>query len=280
MRRILSVIPSATRDLHRATRRSLALLGMTATLASAQQTEQTSEFRWSERIDAGRSVRISNINGIVTLRAGSGDRVEVTAVKRWRRGDPARVKIHAAREGGDIRVCPLYDDRDDCDDNGRRTDSRRRDRGDNYDDDVQIDFTVLVPRGVHVEATTVNGPVSVTGATENIAATTVNGDVTVESGRGRLSATTVSGTVRATVLTRPTDMEFTTVNGNVIVELASSIGADVDMTTVNGNLRTDYDIVVRNGRWNPFNLNAHIGPAGGPRMRVTTVNGNAELKKK
>ena len=108
----------------------------------------------------------------------------------------------------------------------------------------------------------------------------MNGDVTVESGRGRLTGTTVSGTVHATVITRPTEMEFTTVNGNVIAELASNIGVDVDMTTVNGNLRTDYDIVVRNGRWNPFNLSAHIGPAGGPRMKLTTVNGNAELRKR
>ena len=258
----------------------MALAAAPIALASAQQQEQTSDFRWGERIEAGRTVKISNINGVVTVNAGSGDRVEVTAVKRWRRGDPSRVKIYAARENGDIRICPLYEDRDDCNDNGRRTDWRRRDRNDNYDDDVQIDFTVIVPRGVNVEAAAVNGPVSVSGATESLSATTVNGDVTVESGRGRLAATTVSGTVHATVLTRPTDMEFTTVNGNVIVELASSIGVDVDMTTVNGNLHTDYDIVVRNGRWNPFNLSAHIGPAGGPRMRLTTVNGNAELKKR
>jgi hypothetical protein len=258
-------------------RMTVALVVAPVALSNAQQ---TSDFKWSERIEAGRAVKVSNINGTVTIRTGGGDRVEVTAVKRWRRGDPARVRIYAARENGDVRVCPLYEDRDDCDDRGRRTDQRRRDRTDNYDDDVQVDFEILIPRGVNVEAASVNGPVSVTGATENISATTVNGDVTVESGRGRLSATTVSGTVRALVVTRPTDMEFTTVNGNVVAELASNIGVDVDMTTVNGNLHTDYDIVVRSGRWNPFSLSAHIGPAGGPRMRLTTVNGNAELKKR
>jgi hypothetical protein len=260
--------------------RSLAALGMTAGLLIAQRPEQTSDFRWSERVDAGRTVKVTNINGPVIFRSASGDRVEVTAVKRWHRGDPASVKIYAAREGGDIRVCPLYEDRDDCDDHGRRSDQRRRDRDDNRDDDIQVDFTVTVPRGVNVVAATVNGPVSVWGGTEDVIASTVNGDVTVESGRGHLSATTVSGTVRATVITRPTEMDFTTVNGNVIAELASNIGADVEMTTLNGNLRTDYDIVVRNGRWNPFNLSAHVGPAGGVRMKLTTVNGNAELRKK
>lgn len=250
--------------------------------AAAQRPEQTSSFRWSEHIDAGRSLRVGNINGIVTVRAGSGDRVEVTAIKRWRRGDPASVKVYASRENdGDIRVCPLYDDRQDCDDHGR-TDWRRRDRDRDrdQDNDVSIDFTVLVPRGVDVSASSVNGSVSVTGATENVEASTVNGDVTIESGRGRLSATTVSGAVNAVVVTKPSDIEFTTVNGSVIAELASNIGADVEMTTVNGNFQSDYDIVVRNGRFNPFNLNAHVGPAGGPRMRLTTVNGNVVLKKR
>jgi hypothetical protein len=255
------------------------LAALVAAPFALSMAQQTSDFRWGERVDAGRTVKISNINGTVTVRGGTGDRVEVTAIKRWRRGDPASVKIYAARENGDIRICPLYNDQDDCNDHGRRSD-RRRDRDDDRDDDVSIDFTVTVPRGVHVAAATVNGPVSVTGATEDIDATTVNGDVTVESGRGRLSGTTVSGTVRANIVTRPTAIYFTTVNGNVIADLASSIGADVEMTTVNGNLRTDYDIVVRNGRFNPFNLNAHVGPAGGPLMRLTTVNGNVELRKK
>jgi DUF4097 and DUF4098 domain-containing protein YvlB len=263
-----------------ATSLSLAALALSAASSNGQGIEQTSDFRWSERIDAGRTVKVSNVNGTVTLRAGSGDRVEVTAVKRWRRGDPTSVKIYAAKENGDVRVCPLFEDQDDCNDHGRRSDTRQRDRTDGRDNDVEIDFTVLVPRGVNVVGATVNGPVSITGATESVDAATVNGDVTVESGRGRLTATTVSGTVHAIVLTRPTDMEFTTVNGNVIAELAANIGVDVEMTTVNGNLRTDYDVVVRNGRWNPFNLAAHIGPAGGPRMKLTTVNGNAELKKR
>ena len=258
----------------------LAALALAPAMAAAQRPEQTSDFRWSEHIDAGRSLRVGNINGIVTVRAGSGDRVEVTAVKRWRRGDPASVKIYAARESnGDVRVCPLYDDRQDCDDHGR-SDWRRRDRDRDQDNDVSIDFTIVVPRGVNVSAASVNGNVSVTGATENAEATTVNGDVNIESGRGRLSATTVSGTINALVVTQPRDIEFTTVNGSVIAELASSIGADVEMTTVNGNLQSDYDIVVRNGRFNPFNLNAHVGPAGGPRMRLTTVNGNVVLKKR
>ncbi|HET9425639.1 MAG TPA: DUF4097 family beta strand repeat-containing protein [Gemmatimonadaceae bacterium] len=248
-----------------------------AAMAGAQRSEQTSDFRWSERIEAGRTVKTTGINGTITYRQGSGDRVEVTAVKRWRRGDPASVRILATKDGGDIRVCPLYEDQDDCDDHNSRG-RRDRDRRD-YDNDVSVDFTVTVPRGVHVVAGSINGAVSITGATEDVEAATVNGDVRVESGRGRLSATTVQGNVVASVRTRPSAMEFTTVNGSVIVEMASGIGADIDLTTVNGDLRSDYDVMVR-GRFDPYNVRAHVGPAGGPRMRVTTVNGAIELRKR
>jgi hypothetical protein len=256
----------------------LAALFAPMVMAGAQRPEQTSEFRWSERVDAGRTVKVTNVNGTVTVRAGGGDRVEVTAVKRWRRGDPAAVKIYAQRQGGDIRVCPLYQGNEECD---HQRWTGRRDRDDEErDDDVRVDFTVLVPRGVRVVAATVNGPVSVTGATEDVEAATVNGDVTVESGRGRLSGTTVSGTVRATIMTRPSDIQFTTVNGSIIADLASSIGLDVEMTTLNGSLRGDYDLTSRSRRFNPFNFNGHIGPSGGPRMQVTTLNGDVVLRKR
>ena len=252
-----------------------ALILAPAALAGAQQ---SSDFQWSERVESGRTVKVTNVNGTVTFRPGSGDRVELTAVKRWRRGDPASVRVHAAKVGGDIRVCPLYEGQDDCDDHndGNRG---RRNRNDDYND-VSIDFTVLVPRGVHVVAATVNGTVNVTGGTEDVEAATVNGDVTVESGRGRLSATTVSGTVRAIVATRPSSMEFTTVNGSVGVELPASIGAEIEMTTVNGDFRSDYDVVLTGGRFRPYNMTARLGPQGGPRMRITTVNGNVEIRKR
>lgn len=244
-------------------------------LASAQVREQTEEFKWNERIDAGRSVKATNINGTITVRQGSGDRVEVTAVKRWRRGDPASVRISARKDGGDIRVCPLYDDQDDCNDNNDRN---RRRNSDNRND-VVVDFTILVPRGVHLVAGTVNGAVSVAGVTEDVEVATVNGDLTVESGRGRLTASTVQGAIHARVNTRPSAMEFTTVNGGILLELSSDMGADVEMTTVNGEIRSDFGVVVT-GRWSAGNIRTHVGPAGGPRARLTTVNGSIELRKR
>src|SRR3954463_12209113 len=76
----------------------------------AQRTEQSNVFTWSERIEAGHTVRAANVNGTVTVRQGTTDRVELTATKKWRRGDPARIHTEAKKVGDDVRICVLFDD--------------------------------------------------------------------------------------------------------------------------------------------------------------------------
>jgi DUF4097 and DUF4098 domain-containing protein YvlB len=74
-------------------------------------------------------------------------------------------------------------------------------------------------------------------------------------------------------------MTFTTVNGNVIVEFTGEFGGDVDLSTVNGSLNTNFEMTI-SGRLDPKHLRAHIGKPGGPRMKLETVNGNVELRKR
>jgi DUF4097 and DUF4098 domain-containing protein YvlB len=110
---------------------------------------------------------------------------------------------------------------------------------------------------------------------------TVNGRVDAEAGAGPFTAASVNGSVRARVTgdAVTSSMEFTTVNGSVVAELPNNFGADITMTTVNGSLRSDYDITVH-GRIDPHRLDAHVGAAGGPRIRLTTVNGDIDLRKR
>jgi hypothetical protein len=263
--------------------RSLALAAVVAApflSAGAQRTEQTSDFKWSDQLAAGRWARVHNINGKVTVGQATGDRVEVTAVKRWRRGNPDDVKIEARKDGEDVIICALYGRQTSCDDQNNRRHSRWDDNY-NDDNDVSVDFTVLVPKGVKVNAATVNGGVLVTGLTADAEVASVNGEVRVETGAGPLTATTVNGSVHARITgeSATTPMEFTTVNGSVFVELPANFGADVRMTTVNGALNSDYPMTVQ-GRIDPHNLSAHVGAPGGPRITLTTVNGSIDLRKR
>ena len=251
--------------------------------ASAQRDEKTSPFKWSSQVASGRWVNVNNVNGRITVGATSGSMVEVTAVKRWTTGNPDDVRIEAKKDGEDVVICALYKDQTTCNDDhhGSRRGRRWNDRWSNDDDDVVVDFTVLIPRGTKITAGAVNGAVVVTGATSDAEISSVNGEVRVETGAGPLRATTVNGSVHAKLTGESvnTPMTFSTVNGGVFVEVPGNFGADVTMTTVNGSLQTDFPMTMQ-GRIDPHHMTVHVGAPGGPRITLTTVNGDLELRKR
>src|SRR5215213_8648127 len=255
--------------------RAVALLATIALPAAGQQ-RQSDDFNWSGKVSAGRWIRVKNLNGGVTVGQASGDNVEVTATKRWRRGDPSVVRfdVQKSSAGNDVLICALWGERSSCDDRNYESRGDRSTRN----NDVNVEFRVLVPKGVKVGVYTINGAVAVQGMSAEVEAETVNGEIEVETTGGPVNATTVNGSVRARVgrIDNNADMKFATVNGSVIAEFSGDVGADVEMSTVNGGLRTDYEITVT-GRLDPKHLRAHIGRPGGPRIRLETVNGSVEL---
>ncbi len=258
---------------------ALALLTAVA-LPAAGQRQSDDTFNWSGKIPSGGWIRVRNLSGRITVGQASGDQVQVTATKRWRHGDPADVRIETTKFGPgneSVLICALWTDESRCDEHGYEAHGRNHDRN----NDVSVEFRVLVPKGVKVGVSTVNGSVDVEDATDEVDAHTVNGDVTASSSGGPVSATTVNGSVRASMARVPSDedLEFTTVNGSVIVELPADVGADVELGTLNGSLHTDFEMTVR-GRLQPKRLSAHIGKPGGPHITLHTVNGSIELRKR
>jgi len=258
----------------------LALLVTIALPAAGQQTQSGETFNWNNKVPAGRWVRVYNVNGAITVGAASGDNVEVVATKHWRRGDPAVVHFSANMYGGNAVVCALWGENASCDERGMHSGNNRDDRR-TRNNDVSVEFKVFVPKGVRVSVETVNGAVSVDGVTSDVSAETVNGEVDVTTTGGRVNASNVNGNVRARLgrVEADGDMKFETVNGSVIVEFNGEFGGDVDLETVNGSLNTNFEMTV-SGRLDPKHLRAHIGKPGGPRLKLETVNGNVELRRR
>jgi hypothetical protein len=256
--------------------KTLALMTLVALPAAGQGNQSGNTFNWSGKIPAGRWIRIQNLNGGITVGQASGENVEVVATKHWRRGDPSVVRIETQKpsSNGDVLICALWGDESSCDDRGSRS------RGHIRNNDVSVDFRVLVPKGVRVGVATVNGAVSVDGATAEVDASTVNGELEVATTGGRVNASNVNGSVRARLgkIDSEGDMNFATVNGSVVVEFNGDFGGDVDLETVNGSLNTNFEMTV-SGRLDPKHLRAHIGRPGGPRLKLETVNGSVELRK-
>jgi hypothetical protein len=237
---------------------------------------QRDAFTWSQRLAPGRWIRVRNLSGRITVTSTTSDRVEVTGTKSWRRGDPESVRFEVQRYGSNgenVVICALWEDRTSCDERGYEAHNVRN-------NDVSVDFRIALPRGINIGVSTINGEVDVDGATREVEASTVNGDVGAVSSGGPVKASTVNGSVTARMgrFDSDEDLNFSTVNGSVLAEFDGDLDADVEMTTVNGGFHSDYPVTVR-GRLDPHHLRARLG-RGGRRVRLTTVNGNVELRRR
>jgi hypothetical protein len=222
----------------------------------------------------------------VRVERATGAQLEVTAVKRYRRGNPEDVTVQVTRVGsgeGDVLICGLWRDiTQDCDERGYRTynDNRRRDRDrwNRDDDDVSLEITVRVPNGVKVDVSSINGGLDVDGATSEVEAHTVNGGIEARSSGGPVRASTVNGEIDVRMGALGTgNLDFSTTNGSITVTVPDGLNAEVSMRTVNGSVGADFPMTV-NGRINPRRITATIGK-GGMRIDLSTVNGSIDLRK-
>jgi hypothetical protein len=259
-------------------RGALALLALSlgATPLHAQRQTEDNAFTWSGRIPSGHWIRVRNLSGDIDVTSSNSDRVEVTATKSWRRSDPQSVRFEVRKSGAnddDVLVCAIWGDRTDCDEDGYKSHNVRN-------NDVSVQFRVAIPRGVKIGVSTVNGAVGIEGATSEVEASSVNGEVEATSSGGPVSAKTVNGSVTARMgrFDSDEDLDFKTINGSVVVEFTGDLDADVELSTVNGSFHTDYPVTL-NGRLDPRHLRARLG-RGGRRIRLTTVNGDVELRRR
>jgi hypothetical protein len=254
----------------------LLTLSVAAAPVSAQRQTEDNAFTWSGRVPSGHWIRVRNLSGDIDVTASNSDRVEVTATKRWRNSDPEGVRFEVRKFGAndeDVVICAIWNDRTNCDERGYEPHNVRN-------NDVSVQFRVAVPRGVKIGVSTINGAIGVEGVTAEVQASTVNGDVEATSSGGPVNASTVNGRVTARMgrFDSDEDLDFSTVNGTVSVEFTGDLDADIELSTVNGRFRTDYPVTI-NGRLDPRHLRARLGK-GGRRIRLSTVNGNVELRRR
>ncbi|HEY5906790.1 MAG TPA: DUF4097 family beta strand repeat-containing protein [Vicinamibacteria bacterium] len=251
---------------------SLAILALVALPPLAASAE---DFRWQGKVAAGKTVEIKGINGGIEARAASGSEVLVTATKRGRDRELDEVKIEMIEHEGGVTVCAIYPSR-----KASRPNQCLAGEGhsSNSDNQVQVEFEVQVPRGVHFVGRTVNGGVEAVDLPADAFAYTVNGGVKVTAG-GEVRAETVNGSIRASMgrADGREPLSFKTVNGGITVELPASVEADVHAETVNGGIETDFPLTVK-GKWVGRRIDGQIG-AGGRRLELATVNGSIALRK-
>lgn len=282
----------------------LLLVAATLQAQSSRGRNGDSIFVWSARIGNGGTLTVKNIVGGITVTEAGSDRVEVRAEKRMRgRGDPNDITFDVQESSNGATVCTVYRGESACED-GNFSNTR-----------FTVRYTIAMPPGLRLRASTGNGELSVEkagnevelstgnggihiGQTEGrVTASTGNGDLEVESARGPVRASTGNGRifvstsagpvsantgngdidVRMQSLSNSGDMTFVSGSGAVRVTLPSDFNGDVDASTGNGDLHTDFAIKLI-GRLDPQHMRGTIG-SGGRTIHLQTGNGRLEIRK-
>ena len=244
---------------------------------------RTTEWTWQGDVPAGQWARIRNLNGAIKVESAPGDELRVVAIKRWSRGNPDHVRIvtNKGNGDGDVTICALWGHGGRCGEDGYRSRSKRSVFGKMFGgkNDVSVVFNVSVPRGVKLDATTVNGEITILDVGEAVKASTVNGSIKAMTARGPLNASTVNGSITARVesMVGEDGITLSTVNGSVMAELPDQINAIIDLSTVNGKFSTDFAVDASREK-HQKRLHATLG-SGGPELKLSTVNGSVTLKK-
>ncbi|MCU0636455.1 MAG: DUF4097 domain-containing protein [Gemmatimonadaceae bacterium] len=250
-------------------------------------------FTTSKMVGSGGTVRIYSMAGDVTITEGTDGRVSYRGEKLLRRGRVDDVGFVVLSGENGVTICAVYDDDDECTERGIRG-ARRR--GGSWGGRASVRVSVEVPRGVLLRTSSGNGDVRVSAAVRELDATSGNGDVTISraagpvrasSGNGDVSIATTNGPVTASTgngdvdvqmdeAPAAGDMEFSSGNGRIVLNVPRDFDAEITASTGNGSIRTELPIRLQ-GSISPQRMNGTLG-SGGRRVRLSSGNGSIEIR--
>lgn len=232
--------------------------------------EHRSDFHWSGKLAASRTLEVKGINGGITIEPGTTDAVEVQAVRKGRRSEPDSVKVVVLEHSTGITICSVYPA------NGGRDNVCQPGEGGHLgsrDNDVSVEYRIKAPAGAALRIETVNGGLDAVGFASQISAETVNGGIHVET-TGAARAETVNGGIDARMGARFESAHFETVNGGIDLALPNDASAEIEAEVVNGGISCDFDL--QSAHKTRRSLRGTIG-SGGPKLALETVNGGIRI---
>lgn len=239
----------------------------------AKGSELTEEFHQSYPLSATGRVSIQNINGDVHITVWDQNEVKVDAVKRaYQRERLDEAKIDVVNTAESVRIKTEYPER-----NQTFSDQAPR----RYNNPATVDYTLTIPRKARLDsAELVNGSLEIEGAEGDVEAACVNGQVKARGLVGEVKLSTVNGGVEAT-MTRLDDskaVSLKSVNGGIVLIIPANANAQIKASTVHGGITNDFGLTVNDGQYVGHDLSGQIG-SGGPRIRLSNVNGPIAVKR-
>lgn len=263
-----------------------------------------------EKKSPANTVMIFNINGEVKVEGYAGDKVVVEVKKKISGKTDARVAL--GKEEIQLGVMDRADTLilyvkgyHDFGKQARRRDWRRKYNGWGYnwdndnrnDDDGKYDFimhfTIKVPAGVNVLASTINnGDVEIQSVTGSVLADNINGSIRLSNISGTTNASTINGSLNLDYSGNPPgDSRFYSLNGDINANFQKGLAAQLTFKSFNGDFYTSVDDITPmavkvekyekgEGIHYKVNGNRYKVRQGGPLLDFETFNGDVFLKEK
>jgi len=233
--------------------------------AAPRGTSTREETRQSFRLDAGARVEVGHINGSVEVRTGATDTAEVHVVRTAEsaealelnrvnvEGSPSSLVVRGERGGGFWHWVS----------GGGR---------------ARQEVTLVLPRRVELEASHVNGALTVGEVEGSVEVSHVNGRVEVAQSAGRSEVSHVNGGVRVGVSRLGEDgIDVSHVNGSIEVRFRQTANADVEVERQNGGLSVNVPNLTSRERLSRSHSRLRFGAGGAP-VQVSHVNGSVRFE--
>lgn len=242
-------------------------------------------------LQAGSQVRLSNVNGAVTLEAWDRDEVRIEAEKKVKAGDADVARKYMSQLKIDITQGA----------DGLRIDTKHPRRESGFFDwmfgkdvNANVTYRLHVPRRAALHVVSVNGGVSATGTrgkahlettnggikVQNVQGDmvleTVNGGIDVIRSAGALRAGSVNGGIDAELsgLQDGSEIRLTSTNGGIHLRLPRDARLSIDAGTTNGRVRSDLSI--EGGEPGKRSLRGDLNGGGG-KLYARTTNGSIDI---
>jgi putative adhesin len=292
-----------------------------STLIGVTPVSDTSpSFAWSGTVPDGGWLKIRDLAGTIEVRRAPGNTVDVRATQEpgtspwaWIRGPVQAVRFVTQRQGSEVVICAVSDDKPSCDAN----DLSSPHSGWNAEWRPQpMHIVIQLPAGISLQAGTMHGDLSITDAGAAVIARSGHGTISIRNVAGTITANTghgdldilnaakqvtartghgnihvsSAGAVRANtghgdivanltgIAGGSNDMMFETGHGNVSVVAPKALNGDVDLNTGRGSVSSDFPLTISDqGRHSRTGSEHGILGSGGRSVRLSTGHGDISL---
>jgi DUF4097 and DUF4098 domain-containing protein YvlB len=279
------------------------------TAQGQSHTEKISQEITFEKKSDSNTLIISNINGDVKVSGYDGDKV-IVEVNKWVGGKTSS-RLEKGKSELQLGVLDRADTiilyvKNGCNSFGKGPERNRNgwNSGWGYnwncnsgqcdtDYDYKMDFTVKVPKNIHVMLSTINdGNISVEQVAGSIKANNINGSIQLSNLMREANASTINGDVDIDYSSNPSkDCRFYSLNGDINALFQKGLTANLSFESFNGEFYTNIDQISqlpamvekaekeKGVRYKVSGNRYQIGK-GGPLLDFETFNGDVYLKEK